>query len=133
MWHMNKQEILRKITLAAKRDVRRRRDTRYRLVMGFLTAKGFLRTNQALPLLPNIRIPLEDAIWAGKYVEPRILEVLPAAIIRLPNHFQIEREKHKDLLGVVDRIKAGEKDGPNLWDIPFEKFRPWVDLPLRDK
>ena len=47
--------------------------------MGFLVRKGFLHTNKTIPLNPNDHIDLSDAVWAGRVVEPRILEVLPAA------------------------------------------------------
>jgi len=54
--------------------------------MGFLVAKGFLYTNKKIPLNPNEHINLKDAIWAGRFVEPRILEVLPAAYERFKKY-----------------------------------------------
>jgi hypothetical protein len=77
---MNKQEILARAKKSAALNERNRKDQRYIKVMGFLVAKGFLYTNRPTPLLPNARIDVEDAIWAGQKVEPRILEVLPAGL-----------------------------------------------------
>lgn len=132
MKSMNREELLRKIARAAGRDRKRRRDPRFLETMGFLVAKGFLRTNQDLALLPNRRIQLKDAIWAGMHVEPRILEVLPAAVVRLPRHFDLDANEHPELYSVVEKLKKGEETGQPLWGIPFEKLRAWVHLPLPD-
>ncbi len=77
---MKKEEILKRIVAKAKVDAKMRKEPRFLKVMGFLVAKGFLDVNYPVPRLPNQRLLLEDAIWAGKNVEPRILEVLPAAL-----------------------------------------------------
>ena len=69
-------------------------DRRFRESMGFLVAKGFLKTNFPVPLLPNKRLRLEDVLWAGTHVEPRILEVLPAAVLRLEQHRPATRPSH---------------------------------------
>lgn len=130
---MNREDTLKRIREAAGKDKRRRADPRYRMTLGFLVAKGFLDTNDAVARLPNQRLRIEDAIWAGTYVEPRILEVLPAAILRLPRHFDLARGRHPELVTVVERLRRGEKEGPDLWKIPFRKFVHWANLPLRDR
>ena len=79
---MNKRAFIKKITAIAQQDKRRRLDPRYLKVMGFLVAKGFLYINKNIHLNPNGHINVKDAIWAGGFVEPRILEVLPAAYER---------------------------------------------------
>ncbi len=127
------EELLRKIIHGAKQDAEKRRDQRYRKTMGFLTAKGFLRTNQDIPFAGNKRIALDDAIWAGKNIEPRILEVLPAAVLRLPLHFDFDPLKHRELAAVVDRLRRREPDGPEFNGMPYSKVKLWVDLPLRDR
>jgi len=129
---MTKKDTLEKIIRAAERDRKRRRDPRYLETMGFLVAKGFLRTNQALPLLPNKRIAISDAVWAGMKVEPRILEVLPAAVLRLPRHFDLEAHAHGNLFHTVERLRRREECGPPLWGMPYEKIKVWVHLRLSD-
>ena len=79
---MNKRVYIKKIKEIAQQDKGRRLDPRYLKVMGFLVAKGFLYINKKIHLNPNGHINLKDAIWAGRLVEPRILEVLPAAYER---------------------------------------------------
>jgi hypothetical protein len=130
---MNREETLKRIRDAARKDKRRRTDPRYRTTIGFLVAKGFLDTNEAVARIPNQRIKIADAIWAGTHVEPRILEVLPAAILRLPRHFDLSRERHPELIALVEKLRRGETNGPNLWKIPYKKFAYWTSLPLPDR
>ncbi len=62
---------------------RQRRDPRYRRVLGRFVAAGLLNTNeQTVPQRGAIRVA--DALWAGE-VEPRILELLPALLIKKPS------------------------------------------------
>lgn len=129
---MRKEELLKKIILGARKDRKRRRDPRYVETMGFLVAKGFLKTNQQLPLLPNKRVLIADAIWAGMNVEPRILEVLPAAVLRLPRHFDLDATRHRELFATVKRLKTQGEKGEPLWGVPYEKIKVWIYLPLRD-
>jgi hypothetical protein len=129
---MNKKELIQKIKAAARRDAKNRTDPRYLETMGFLVAKGFLTTNQEIALFPNKRIAIVDAIWAGKHAEPRILEVLPAAILRLPRHFDLDAEAHADLFETVERLRKREETGASLWGIPYDKIKVWANLPLRD-
>ena len=129
---MNK-DLLNRIKRAAKRDKERRRDPRYLATMGFLVAKGFLKTNQPILLQPNRKLRIEDAIWAGQKVEPRILEVLPAATLRLPRHFDLDPVKHAELFAVIRLLRQGEETGNPIWGVPFDRLRVWVHLPLRDR
>ncbi len=129
---MNRKELHKRIVRAAGKDRLRRADPRYLGTMGFLVSKGFLNVNWDLRLLPNRRVRIEDAVWAGKNVEPRILEVLPAAILRLPRHFDLDPANHPELYGTVERLRQGDVKGEPLWGIAYEKIRMWVHLPLAD-
>ena len=62
---MKKKKLIDKILQGAKQDEQLRLDPRYLETMGFLTAKGFLKTNQNIIARPNKRIAIHDAIWAG--------------------------------------------------------------------
>lgn len=130
---MKKQKLLEQIAKRAKEDAANRRDPRYLGVMGFLVAKGFLRLNREIALTPNARIRIEDALWAGENVEPRILEVLPAAVLRLPRHFDLDPVRHAELAGTVRTIRACEDTGQDFMGIPFGKLKVWAELPLPDK
>jgi hypothetical protein len=130
---MNKDALIRKIKAKAKQDEKNRRDRRFLEAMGFLVAKGFLKTNLGMPLLPNKRLRIDDVIWAGQNVEPRILEVLPAAVLRLGKHFDLDPTVHRELAEVVDQLRKRDENGNAFYGMPYEKVRVWTDFPLRDK
>ena len=131
-----KKDIVLRFKKLAKRNAKRRTDPRFLNTMGFLTAKGFLGYNRPIHEMPNARIPLEDAIWAGENVEPRILEVLPAALARLPKHFTLTRNPApgtKRLMETAKALRKGATLGEPCLGVAFQKARVWMDLPLRDR
>lgn len=81
----------------------------------FWLQKVFLQTNLEVALTPNKRLRIDDALWAGQNVEPRILEVLPAAVLRLERHFDLNAAKHKELAGVVMQLRKQQKDGDSFF------------------
>ena len=130
---MNKRDYIKKIKKLAQQDKKRRQDPRYLKVMGFLVAKGFLHVNDKRILLnPNGYIDLTDAVWAGRFVEPRILEVLPAAYERFKRHFWGDAEIIEKLEQIIDRIKQKNDQPIQFYGIPIEKIRPWFFIRLRD-
>jgi len=85
---------------------RQRRDPRYRRVLGRFVAAGLLSTNdETVPQRGAIR--LADALWAGE-VEPRILELLPALLIKKPSFFEDRTALPDDLARVVRALRRGE-------------------------
>ena len=129
---VNKRVYIKKIKEIAQQDKRRRLDSRYLKVMGFLVAKGFLYINKRIHLNPNGHINLKDAIWAGRFVEPRILEVLPAAYERFKRHFSGDAETVEKLEQIIDRIKQKSDHKIEFYGISIEKIRPWFFIRLRD-
>ena len=102
--------------------------------MGFLVAKGFLYVNnKRIFLNPNGHINIADAIWAGQFVEPRILEVLPAAYERFKRHFSGDAETVEKLEQIIDRIKQKSDQPIEFYGIPIEKIWPWFFIRLRDR
>jgi len=130
---VNREVLVQKIKRKAKQDASKRRDPRFLETMGFLVAKGFLRTNLNTPLIPNKRLRIDDAIWAGVNVEPRILEVLPAAVLRLPRHFDLDSNRHPVLAQVVDHLRRGENHGLDFCGTPYDRIKVWANFPLRDR
>lgn len=130
---MNRDALIRQIKKKAKQDAKKRRDPRFLDTMGFLVAKGFLKTNLDIPLLPNKRLRIADAIWAGEQLEPRIIEVLPAAVLRLAKHFDLDPTEHRDLIRVVNQLRRNEPRGNDFLGAPYDKIKQWSELPLRDK
>lgn len=130
---MNKKVLLRKIKEKAEDDKNNRKDPRFLHIMGLLVAKGFLQTNYSIRPLPNKKVCLEDAIWAGKNVEPRILEVLPAATLRLHKHFDMDINKYPELAHVIDQLRKHQKHGDPFLGMAYDKIKIWADFPLKDR
>lgn len=129
---MNREALLKKIKEKARQDKKNRRDPRFLNVLGFLVAKGFLQTNIDVRPAPNRHLRIEDALWAGQNVEPRILEVLPAAVLRLEKHFDLDPEKHEKLAQLVAQLRKGQEKGDAFYEIPYDKIKVWTRLPLKD-
>ncbi len=129
---MNREDAIRQIRKKAKDDAEKRQDLRFLETMGFLIAKGFLRTNLEIRPAPNKHLRIEDVLWAGQTLEPRILEVLPAAVLRFGKHFDLNPEKHLELARVIEQLKKGEEGEP-FFGVPFTKIKTWVSFDLPDR
>ena len=129
---MNKTAVIEKINKLAQQDNLRRQDTRYLKVMGFLVAKGFLHTNKKIPLNPNEHINLKAAVWAGCVVEPRILEVLPAAYERFKKHFSGDANIAEKIEQIINCVKQNGCPEIDFYGISLEKLEPWFFVRLRD-
>lgn len=101
-------------------------------VLGFLVAKGFLIVPLVLPK-PQVKLKIEDVLWVGQHVEPRVLEVLPAALIHYPSSFRNMSKLPQELLEVVRALKAMKEDGPNYGEITYRQFKQATQIPLPDK
>jgi len=130
---MKSKALIKKINNLAQQDQARRVDPRYLKVMGFLVAKGFLYTNKKIPLNPNGHINLTDAIWAGRFVEPRILEVLPAAYERFKNHFSGNADTIAKFEDIINRIRQKNNQSSEFYGMSMEKIKPWFFIRLRDR
>lgn len=131
---MNNQKIIEKIKKAAQRDEKHRKDIRYKRAMAFLTQKGFLKTNIKFDDYYQAKLKINELIWAGKKVEPRILEVLPAAVARLPKAFILDTARETlELQMVVEDLKNKKVVGHDFLNMPYEKVRVWMEISLNDK
>ena len=129
---MDKKALIEKINILAQQDKQRRLDPRYLKVMGFLVAKGFLHTNTKIPLNPNEHISLNDAVWAGRFVEPRVLEVLPAAYERFKKHFSGDMDIIEKLEQIIGCVKQKGNQEIAFYGISIDKITPWFFIRLRD-
>ena len=129
---LNKIAIIEKINKLAQQDKQRRQDPRYLKIMGFLVAKGFLHTNKKIPLNPNAHINLEDAVWVGRLVEPRVLEVLPAAYERFKKHFSGDAATIEKLEQIIDCIQQHDNHEIDFYGMSIEKIKPWFFIHLQD-
>lgn len=130
---MNNKKLIEQIKKAAIKDAKNRKDKRYKKAMAFLVKKGFLKTNMNFENYYQAKIKIKELIWAGQNVEPRILEVLPAAAARLPKAFIFDTTKDTQRLQkVVLDLKENKETGTDFLKTPYEKLKVWMNLPLND-
>lgn len=88
----------------------RRESSIYRRVVGFFVSKGLLI---APSIKPNatVKLDLSEVLALGNEVEPRILEVLPAALVAFPKTFLRQEILPFELKEVVTAIKNGRDLG----------------------
>lgn len=128
---MNKL-ILEKIFKQAKLDELRRKDPRYLRTMSFLVKKGVLISNKNYDQWYRGKLYFKDALWTGKNLEPRVLEVLPAVALRLPKEI-IYNDVPKAFLNAVEAMKNNKAKGPDFMGVPYLKYKVWLNLKLNDK
>lgn len=130
---METNAFLKKIKAKAEKNKLNRRDLRFKKAMGIFKAKGLLQTNLDIPARTGAKIEVQDALWAGRNVEPRILEVLPAAIIHHRANFMGCEDLPKELQEVLKAIRNDANDGPDFEGIPYTKMKHWANMRLKDK
>lgn len=117
-------ELQRKAQRKQRRLVRMRRDPRYRAALGAFVCAKLLTTNTDIQPGKG-PVALSDVLWAGK-LEPRLLELLPAVMIKKPSMIQIDDCGIPGDLGeVLDQLRKNETP-PDFRGIPGEKLQEWV-------
>jgi hypothetical protein len=102
---------------------RKRRDPRYRRVLGRLVAAGLLSTTE--PVKANRAVlKVEDVLWAAE-IEPRMFELLPALIIKRPALFRSTTDLPDDLAAVVVALRRN-RTPDSFHGIPGEAMKRWV-------
>jgi hypothetical protein len=103
---------------------RKHRDPRFRNVMGRFVAEGLLETNIEGIGPRKAPVPLEHALWAGT-VEPRIMELLPAVLVKKPSLLRLPKQLPDDVTAVMHAIRHG-KVAPSFRGVPPARYLPWV-------
>ena len=107
------------------------RDTRTQKVLGFLIAKGLL-IGEDVPVNGSVKLDVEDVLWVGANVEPRVLEVFPAALIHFPRTFMRTAQIPAELADVITAIKAGNPRGPDFRGLRYRDMRKWANKSTSD-
>ncbi len=121
---MNKKNIIRLAKKKAQRLAELRRDPRYALVMGRLVQEGLLDSRNIR--LNKRKLWIEDLIWVGKEIEPRVLQLLPAIALKRPG-ILMARDFPRTLRVAMNDIKRG-RDGAVYEGVALKKCRDWVPL-----
>ena len=116
----------KKIIKRAKRKARKlailREDPRYLQVIGRLVHEGLLE----VPTVKGHRrkFLLEEALWVGDHIEPRVLELLPAIALKRPGLMLFE-ELPEDLKKIVNDLKKGKVE-QNFRGVESSQYMRWV-------
>jgi len=108
-----------------RRIATRRKDDRYRRVLGRYVAAGVLTTNEEVEPY-RAPIGVRDALWVGE-IEPRIIELLPALLIKRPSYFLDPTDLPADLLAVVNALRRNQEPPP-LRGIDGRAMARWLPL-----
>jgi len=104
---------------------RKRRDPRYRRVLGRFTQAGLLSASEAFE--PNRdALTVADVLWAGE-IEPRLLEILPALIVKRPALFTSTQDLPTDLAEAVAALRRNQAPS-DFRGLPGADIARWVPL-----
>ena len=69
-------------------------------------------------------MPLDDVLWAGR-TEPRILELLPAIVLKRPRLLVLPAELPDDLDAVLRAVRTG-RDWPSFRGVEPHRYLQWI-------
>jgi hypothetical protein len=100
-------------------------------VLGFFVAKKLLRVPGVRPF-PNTKLHVKDVLRVAEEVSPRIIEVLPAALIRFPKTFLHKEDLPENIKEVVSAITRGETEHPGIEGFRYADMKRWAEKELPD-
>lgn len=115
-----------------EKEEKQRGTARVRRVMTFFVEIGLLDTNWLKPLKANV-LKIEDVLWVAKNIEPRVLEVFPAALIHYPKSFLGLDKLPLELRKIIDNIRLGRAVDGMYKGIEIKKMAFWANFQLPDK
>ena len=102
---------------------RRARDWRYLRVMGRFVREGLLVVNHAVTEHDD-PLHVADVLWAGE-VEPRLLELLPALLVKRPALFHALKPLPDDLARAVAELRR-DREPAAFRGIPGGDLHRWL-------
>ncbi len=115
-------EIQRRAKKKNHEATQARRDIRFLKTVGKLVHAKLL-TAPGIPPYRGI-VLLEEALWAAQH-EYRILELLPAILIKRPKLFPRTGDLPEDLRAVILHLKKGEAK-ESFRGVPPKEYKQWV-------
>ena len=119
---MNREQLIAAARKGAARDAEARASETFRRVIGAFGRAKLLRNNMGIP--PGKQpVTLDEVLWAGE-IEPRLLELLPAVLVKKPAFIEVGKVP-ADLAHVVAQMRRGEVPDP-FRGMPGEKLMEWL-------
>lgn len=100
----------------------------FKEVTDFFVSRGYLYAESSARIKS---IKLSEVFSVG-LVEPRVLAVLPAALLRSTKGIILDIEIPPDLKAVLKAIKMDLKEGPDFKGISYSELRRWANLEIKD-
>ncbi|OUR97377.1 hypothetical protein A9Q84_13715 [Halobacteriovorax marinus] len=122
----------KKLDRDRKKIVKMKESDRYQNVLYFLYSKGFFKLVNKPRIIRNKKIDILDILWASK-IEPRILEVFPAAFIHFKSKFSNIDALPKGLEKIINQIKTNSDLGHDYKGISYIDMKRWSNINLSDK
>lgn len=120
---MDKNKI-KKIARKKYEEIENLRNTnKYKMVIGKLIAHNLLENNRVKPYRGPVDI--KDVLEVAN-IEQRILEILPAILLKKPKLFRNTNELPVDIKNIVTQIRKNLVP-PHLRGIAPEKYLYWID------
>ncbi|MFH1263302.1 MAG: hypothetical protein V1495_07680 [Pseudomonadota bacterium] len=95
-------------------------------------AKGFLHTNRDISKFTG-KIRIRDLLWTAENIEPRVLEVFPAALIHFPRAFVGYADIPAPLEKLIREIRKGKTPVAEFQGIAVRDMLRWLQLQPADK
>jgi hypothetical protein len=121
---LSQDELRERAQRALAKLNRARRDPRYARAMGRFVAAGLLETNDPRVVPHHEPVALDDVLWAGQH-EPRLLELLPAVVVKRPALLAQPFDMPADLRDAVRAIRSA-KACPEFRGVSGDAYARWV-------
>ena len=107
-------------------------DPRRNRLLGSVFAKGLL-VGEGIAHRGDVKLDVKDVFWVGENVEPRVFEVLPAALIHFPKTFLGKAHIPDTLRQVVDSIVSEKREGLDFRGMRYRDMRKWANRAITDR
>ncbi len=128
----NDKQLIQSLRSQVARTEEIRNTPAVRRVFGFLSSIGLLRTPENHEGRKSTKLSLRDVLKAGK-VEPRVFEVLPAAMYAYPKSFLHQETLPEELQIIIKALHAGEERTTSYGGITYKEMKRWMHFQLPDK
>ncbi len=129
---MTNNKIIKKTKELQKLFLKNLNSERAENTLGFLIAKGYLKYPK-IKSKHKVILRIKDVLWVARNVEPRVLEVFPAALLHFQNNFIGIEEMPKELQTIIEKIKNGSELPLKYKGIECSKMKYWANFEIPDK
>ncbi|MCX6119925.1 MAG: helix-turn-helix domain-containing protein [Proteobacteria bacterium] len=121
----NIEQIIERAKQVAQKDLEKMQQPAYLKTVAWLHYLGLLNHNQIAP--KRHQVTLSEALAAGE-LEPRIFELLPVIMVKLPKAFTYSKsDVCEDLQHAMNSVRNRQLDSDDFRGVPSQKYLYWGD------